>query len=166
MISLDDARRQCRIVDDSEDESLQTYIDSARGFLESNYAVALSESAFESDFRVSTKYQNRFYIPMRPLLSVESAVLDGVEIAPPAIRIGTYVAFLEFPQDLPQGSYLTVKYTAGYRDGQIPEEIKQAARLLVAHYYDNRNPETSQSVNRIEYAVEALMAKYKRIIVA
>lgn len=62
---------------------------------------------------------------------------------------------------------IKVTFTAGYGDeaGDVPEPIRQALLLLIAHFYENREPfnisTSGNSVEPIPWTVEALIAPYR-----
>lgn len=52
-----------------------------------------------------------------------------------------------------------VRYVAGYAD--LPKPIKQAALLLVGHWYENREAATEAKMNDLPMAVGSLLAPYR-----
>lgn len=44
----------------------------------------------------------------------------------------------------------------------IPEPIKHAARLMVGHWFENREAASEKSVKAIDWAVEALVGRYRK----
>ncbi|MBX3014850.1 MAG: head-tail connector protein [Caldilineaceae bacterium] len=60
---------------------------------------------------------------------------------------------------LQAGSPITVDYVAGYGDEPqyVPERYRQAIRLLVAHWYENREVAAEKQQTELPYAVKALL---------
>ncbi len=60
---------------------------------------------------------------------------------------------------------ITVRFTAGYGDAAaVPQAIKQAILLLVAHWYENREATIGGAIQReIPFAVEALLWPYRAL---
>lgn len=58
---------------------------------------------------------------------------------------------------------VSVVFTAGYRDvGQVPDDIKAAARLLIGHFFGNRSATEGEKVpQEIELGVERLICRYR-----
>ncbi|MEY4402914.1 MAG: hypothetical protein RIR91_949 [Verrucomicrobiota bacterium] len=55
-----------------------------------------------------------------------------------------------------------VTFVCGYSGPQtVPQPILQALRLLVGHYYENREAATAGSISAMPFAVDALLAPYK-----
>lgn len=64
-----------------------------------------------------------------------------------------------WPATREQFNAVTIRYTAGYgAAAAVPESIKAAIKLLVAHLFENREPVNVGSiVNELPFAVEALL---------
>ena len=64
-------------------------------------------------------------------------------------------------------SSVRIRYTAGYKTGgpdclKIPEEIKQALKLLIGHFYENRESVVVGTVaNKVPFSVEALLYPFR-----
>ena len=59
---------------------------------------------------------------------------------------------------------IEIEFTAGYGDNpsDVPEPILQALKLLVAHWYEVRNPvHIGQMATRVPDTVSSLLAPYK-----
>jgi len=64
--------------------------------------------------------------------------------------------FIPWPLDA-----VVIEFVCGYGDtsDKVPEKVKQAMKLLIAHWYERRTPlpETGQAPGEIEFAVSALL---------
>lgn len=58
-----------------------------------------------------------------------------------------------------------IRFVAGYGSGaaNVPEGIKQAMLLLIAHWYENREPVTDMNMKEIPETVNALLWPYRVI---
>lgn len=58
---------------------------------------------------------------------------------------------------------ITVRFTAGYGDATaVPEAIKAAIKLLVAHFYENREPVViGKAMNDLPLTIEALLWPFR-----
>lgn len=45
----------------------------------------------------------------------------------------------------------------------VEDDIKLALMLLVSHWYENREPVSSDSVNTIPFGVDAILKQYRKI---
>lgn len=160
-ITLEQAKQQCRIDDDivEDNDWLTDAISEAREFIEGYLQSSIMPTVWEiqaSSFPWT--YPSAIHLPMGPLIAVESFSYldrDGVrqELAGPgafrAVPNGTTGFLLPAfntawpPTRTEQGSLL-IQYRAGYVDGgspeaaQVPRAIARATKLLVAHWYENR----------------------------
>jgi len=167
-IDLDDARVQCQIDADitDEDDLIDSYIAAATSFCESYTGRPLitQEKKFIGGFCPQ--------IELTPnLLSVESITytdVDGDEQTLPtssyyidtASVVGRVIPLDAWPQvqaNHPQP--VTVNFTCGYGDADaVPDNIKQCMRLLVGHFYRNREPIiVGASATTLDFSVDALL---------
>lgn len=57
-------------------------------------------------------------------------------------------------------------YTTGYTAGLAPKPLQVAVRLLVAHWYENREPvNIGNIVNELPFAVDNILRLYRRVTV-
>ena len=62
---------------------------------------------------------------------------------------------------------LRVRYTAGWTDGLQPTPVQLAGKLLVGHWYENREAVVVQGAvpHEVPLAVDRLLAPYRRVVV-
>lgn len=60
---------------------------------------------------------------------------------------------------------IEIDITAGYGDAasDVPEALRQAVRLLVAHWYENRGLATTGAITVLPATVAALLAPYRML---
>ncbi len=80
---------------------------------------------------------------------------------------GSYLRFKDdysYPTDLAETQAVAVEFTAGYgTPDQVPAAIRQAALLLVGHWYANREAVNVGNITTaLPFAVEALLAPFRR----
>ena len=67
-----------------------------------------------------------------------------------------------WPVSLRDHSSLVVRYTAGWATAYaVPQAIKQAVQLLVAHWYEQRSAGLAGGMGPVAYGVEALLMPYR-----
>lgn len=68
-----------------------------------------------------------------------------------------------WPVTRAQQGAVNITYTAGYGDqpAQVPIAIKQAIKILVSHFYENREPAAPGIVTPVMISAEALMWMYR-----
>ncbi len=171
-ISLDEARKQCRITGTDNDDSLRMYIEAARNHVESITENALVESTYVFNFNS----EQPCYKIFRPIVSITTFEYRIVT------NTGTYSGSLtgsDYHLDSKQGlitlndSTMTdiyvqsnaVKITAVVGEaniGDIKGSIKLAMLLLIGHWHENREDSISGTIIApIPMGVDSLLAPYK-----
>lgn len=117
-------------------------IDIPRGNLQSINSVSYKNS----DGVVTTLAETKEYVVSK------SGVLG--RISPPYAQ--PWPPFIPFPLDA-----VVIEFTCGYGDtaDSVPQRVKQAIKLLVSHWYENRTPlsDTGQAPGEIGFSVSALL---------
>jgi uncharacterized phiE125 gp8 family phage protein len=175
-ISLADAKAQCR-VDITEDD----------GYLDNLIAVARRVCEEWSSPRLAMLSQTWLYLadqfpssdtielevaPLQSVTSIKYTDEDGVTTTfastnyvvdtysrPGRIRLKSSAAWPAVT--LREVNGLVIEFVAGYGNTAtaVPEHIRHAVRLLVEHWYENREPVASAgSMKEIPFTVSALMA--------
>lgn len=173
-IELADARVQCQIDADITDENdlIDSYIAAATNFCEqyTGRPLITQEKQYIGGFCHN--------IELTPnLLSVESITyidVNGDEqtlttssyYIDTASVIGRIIPLEPWPQvqaNHPQP--ITISFTCGYGDAaDVPESIKQCIRLLVGHFYRNREPiVVGVSAESLDFSVDALLNQYRLV---
>ena len=147
-ISLQDAKAWLRVDDDFEDAVIQQLIDTAARHIENVYGVVSVEQGRTFCF-------DRFSVEMRlPCNPVNPAIvalkyydLDGEQVpfvgARAVERDGTFWLFPPIGEAWPRSASapgaVQVIATVGYADDAVPDDIKQATRLLIDHWFTTRD---------------------------
>lgn len=99
-----------------------------------------------SEGEVTTLEENQHYV-------VSTRGVLG-RISPPYAQ--PWPPFVPFPLDA-----VVIEFTCGYGDtaDKVPERVKQAMKLLISHWYEQRTPlsETKQLPEEIAFTVSALL---------
>ena len=61
---------------------------------------------------------------------------------------------------------IVVRYVVGWAGADVPGPIKSAILLLVSHLYEQRTPETTAALNKVSFAVDALLSPYRLVSLA
>lgn len=167
--------------EDGEDQDLviEQLLDAAVAHLDGDQGIlgrALVTQTWRQDFRDWGGGCLR--LPLFPVASITSVVYVDADDADQTVLAadyqlladdaGYYVQFDEdydFPNLTDEfGARVKVTYVAGQAVASVPAAIKQAIKLLVAHWYENREGviigTTSASV---PMAVDMLVAPYRRV---
>jgi uncharacterized phiE125 gp8 family phage protein len=176
-ISLDDAKRQCRVLDDNEDDYIQSLVTVARKTLE---RICWSSFITQTWQYWWDHFSWKLYIPRPPLrypINTTTSVVAFEYVPPSATGSSTFVAVdptvweLSAQDELPflRVQYLkTMPITRGYRDDvrltvktgygdspeDVPDPIRHAIKMYVAHLYPHRGDEPAEFPRQIWDLVE------------
>lgn len=169
-VSLDEAKAHARVDIEDDDALFDAWITRAREhceaitqrqFITATYAMLMDgfPMGYRSDvFRATDRREGYdILLPRPPLVSVETIVYKDTAGISRTIDAAVYIVsdFDEpgrvalangatWPQALDEINAVRIDYTAGYGAAEdVPESIKQAMLLLIAHWNENR--EATQS---------------------
>lgn len=160
---------------DTEDPLITSYIKSAQEMLEIDLGRSLAEQTFELHF---DSFPEKIYLrrpPVNSITFVKYFDIDGVEqtLAADKYQFDQYarrpyiVPAIDttFPETQ-EGkiSAVRVKYVAGY--ATAPEGIKQALKLIVASWFENREETVSgisQQALPKHVGLDSILAKYRMV---
>lgn len=158
-VSLDQAKQQCKLEadDTDEDELIAGFIGAARKYVEDATGLILVRRALTKTFEDwgecdtwndRARRGRHLTLAVQPIVSVDTVTyIDPDEVeqtyASPIVRIGDvftriYPALGGGWPALSCRGGVTVAYTAGYAEGEVPETAVQAMLLMIAHFYANR----------------------------
>ncbi|MDQ3275172.1 MAG: head-tail connector protein [Actinomycetota bacterium] len=175
-ITLAEAKAHCRVTHSAEDDLIGAYVSAAR-----QYAEEYTRRAFVTQTWRATldafpyRSGSRLLLPRPPLLAVtEVAYTDGSGVSQ-IVAAGSYTSIAdpvapyllplyaaEWPTARDYTGAVRVTYTAGYgAAAAVPEAIKSAIRLMVAHFSANREAVVTGTISTMPMAVEALLGPYR-----
>ena len=182
-VSLQEVKQHLRLVvgDETyttEDGTLQIYLDAAVSHLDGYSGVlgrCLVTQTWRQDFDAFAKCM-RLPLLAATVASVKYRAPTGTlstvastEYSLKSDDFGSYVRFNDdyvFPGELAQSQAVLIEFTAGYgAAADVPAAIKAAILLLVGHFYINRLAATSEPVNVVPMAVDALITPFRRMSV-
>lgn len=181
VVTLDEARSQCRIDQSDEDALLQSYIQASGQHIEDVTGRQRLTATWELSLDGFSCWID---VPKPPLRSVTSItyvdqagvtqtwaasnykVLGAVGANPsPTARRGrielAYGAF--WPITRWESGSVMVRFSAGYGDAsKVPTALKQAQLMLISHWYRNREPVNIGNItSTLPMAVDALLGPYR-----
>lgn len=182
-VTLDEARAQARLTTNDEDGLLAGYILAAREYTENLLGRALLNQTFNATFdfcwpKIWDREHPRIAVELQraPLVSVSSITYTDeagqIQTLPPGqyrVLTARTVGLVEpvygvtWPTPRWQAEAITVQFVAGYGStGNVPEPIRQAILMLVAHYVNNREDVVIGGVPvTVPRGFEALIAPYR-----
>jgi uncharacterized phiE125 gp8 family phage protein len=168
-ISLDTAKLQCRVLDDDEDDLIETYITAARRYVENITSSILVQREIVEQRDEFGDYLELYYRPIvTDSVEIEYIDADGspqdyVDFFAQTSRSPARIYATDDWPTLFEHGGVTVTYTAGYEEGEEPPELLQAMLLLIGHWYANREAVNIGDIPaEVQLAVESLCAQHWR----
>lgn len=183
-IGLDEAKAACRIEHDDEDGFIQDCIDAAVALLDGPFGMLGRAIVTQSwTLRCAAKgVAGRIELPLCPVTQVtaikthDGETLNTQTVAEWDVQLARFSTLLYPPNgawpamDATRVDALQVTVSAGGDPalaagaiGCVPASIKQAVKLLVAHWHANRGLVTVGSITQeIEFGLLALLANERR----
>jgi uncharacterized phiE125 gp8 family phage protein len=174
-VSLAEAKAFLRVEHDDDDGVITPLIASARLYVEAQTRRALVTQQWRLTLDAWPR-SGRIAVRPAPLQSLDAVnVYDDEDIAH-AVDVtafvldaaGSNLAFAPWalPQPSRRAAGIALDITAGYGDAAIdvPEPLRQAIRLLTAHWYDNRGLAVpGATIATLPATVPALLSPYRMV---
>lgn len=167
-ITVAEAKAHARILTDADDALIGMLVKAARRHAEARCNRSLAVQEYELTLDGLPCGLAPLEPPRPPLVAVESIAyrpwpgVSEVALAPETFRVvpgtpGLVVPLEPWPSAAGPAS-VTVRYTAGWTAEDLPEDARLALLMLVAHWYDRREPiVTGTIVAEVPMTVAALL---------
>jgi hypothetical protein len=151
-VTVAEAKAFCRAENSTaaQDNLFALWIRAARTKIEAYTGLSLIPRNIVA---VLSNPQGNMELPFGPVTGTPTFV-DTEDVAQEITTYGLDFPYVKLPFD-----YSKVTYTAGYADGECPDELKQAILLQVCFFWENRGDQMS---NAYAPMVIAICQKYKR----
>ncbi|MBB5684296.1 head-tail connector protein [Sphingobium boeckii] len=168
-ISLELAKAQCRVLDDSEDDLISGYIVAAREFAEVHTGHVLMQRTVTETFR---HFASPIMLLWRPVASISGITykdsdgtaqtyVDAVYDADAApVEIYPLTAWPETRRN----GVVKVAYLAGYEADAVPQALKVAMLQMVAHWHANREAVAAGSMVEVPQTAMDILDKYRPVL--
>jgi len=176
-ISVAEAKAHLRIDADDEDALIASLIVAGRTLIERNLGLALVTQGW-SYFLDHWPERGCISLPLTPVQAVSAVTVydeDGgasvLDASSYAVDVLSAPARLTLTSATPSvGTRLfnafEVAFTAGYGDAasDVPQPVRQAVLLLVAHWFEHREPvEFGAGPQQVPAIVAGLLQPYRRV---
>jgi len=180
-LTLEEVKLHLKVETDADDNLITSLITAARETAEVFTGRAIASQVLEYILDCFPDSSDVIYLPRPPLeelSSVKYRDYQGVETewdsqnyvvdsdSMPARITLAYGKY--FPDFTPYpAASVRIRYTTGYRSGgqdslKMPEQINQALKLIIGHFYENRESVVVGTVaNKVPFSVEALLYPYR-----
>jgi len=165
VLSLEDARAQCRVLHTDEDTQIAAYRNAAVAHVERVSGVILSPAHFEWT-------GDRFPcdLPVGPLTAVDPVTYLGSDLVEATYEGARLVNGRLAPA---VGGYwpahygqVTVQFAVGLASPDQAPDLIAAVRLLIAHWFANREAVNIGNItSELPLAVEALIQTHRKVMV-
>lgn len=173
-LSLDDAKRFLRVEHDDDDATIAALIAAARSHVEALTRRALMTQSWRF-VRDHWPEDGRIRLRTGPLQALAAARVIDAEGNAAALDAGLFVVdraadtLAALPWALPApgraaGIELDVTLGFGTAAGDVPDVLRHAIRLLLAHWYENRGlVGIGQSVAMMPPTVAAMLTSFRAV---
>ena len=173
-VSLGDAKAHLRVDTNTEDTFISSLITTSRLQVEAILALALITQSWTWRFDAWSRKNVTF--PIGPVSNVASVRVQNSDLSYTTLNPSTYIVDgrAEPPRLIPVGGLfaspgvaalgIEIAFTAGYGAtvADVPSALKQAILLLVAHWFENREPVVDGApLVRFPDAVIGLLEPYR-----
>jgi uncharacterized phiE125 gp8 family phage protein len=175
-VTRTEAKTQARVYSSSEDTYVDSLIAAARRYLErvtGRQIVTATWGGFLDDFPADRRY---IELPAYPLASVSfikyrdtaAGTLQTWDSANYIVDTATEpgLVFLAPDVDWPdvqedRRNAVEVEFIAGQAAASVPADIKHLVKILVAHWFENREPADTAGMKELPYSIRSMIRALK-----
>ena len=164
-VSLAEVKDHIRVTDASEDALIAAALAAAVRAVEARASLALMTQMWR--LRLDAAPEETLILPIAPVASVDAVTVSGAGVDPSAYEValgspGRMRVAAPWPAPAAAIGDVTIDFTAGYASAaDVPAPLKQAALMLTAHFYENRESAGEARVYTVPRSVDALIAPYR-----
>lgn len=175
-VSVAEAKDHLRVDQDHEDALIASLILTSRLHIETALGLALIDQAWQWTFDTWPKRMRTVTLPLRPVsaiteiatrdeadavtvMAADAYELDGNHVPPRLIRKAD-----QWPAPGKMHGGIEISFIAGFGASadDVPQPIRHALMLLVAHWYEHRDPiEIGSERAAVPGAVSTLLTPYR-----
>ena len=178
IVTLSEAKLHCRVDSSDEDTLISNLVTAAVSYLD-GYSGILGRALITQTWRVDyAAFEEFMRLPVCNLISVLTVTYYDVNNAQQTLADTVYSSLSDtggpfialktnqsWPATYIRPDAVRVNWTAGYgaAAANVPMPIRQAALLLVGHWYENRATVNVGNITSIiPFTVDALIAPFRR----
>jgi len=150
-VTLEEVKLHLRVDGTEEDSLISALITAARQKAEEYTKRAFITQSWELAL---DSVSGKVYLPRPPVQAINEVILDGEIVSTENYAlVGQDVFCAKIPLNAVNPAGLVIRYASGYGNTatDVPQAVRQAILMLVAHLYEAREGETPQ----VEYEIQA-----------
>lgn len=177
-ITLAEAKSQLRVDHSDEDGKIEALIAAATSYLDGRTGV-LGRCLVTQTWELTLDEfpAEEIELPLGPVASVTSVTYVDIAGVTQTVSESDYyvdnaslsawvLPEIEWPNTMQAANAVTVRFVAGTAVADVPPALKHALLLLVAHWYENRQPVSIGGAPvEMPFAVDALLVPFRRVFV-
>ncbi len=171
-VTLSELKAHLRVTHEDEDALIAGVLVAAARAVEARGGLALMPQQWR--LSLDRPPAETIFFPFSPVASLDAVTVTDGEGTPQAIDISLYEFAAGSPGRLrPAGPWpapgialdgVRLDFTAGYEDADaVPDPLKQAVKLLAAHFYEARETAVESRLYSVPQSVDALIAPYREV---
>ena len=176
-VTVSEAKAHLRVDGTAEDTLIGSLILTSRLHIEAALGLALMTQSWRLSLDVWPNGRE-LELPLRPLQSLSSVKVVAADGTSETVPSNSYVVDIDgtpprlvrnggrWPQPEKAANGIEIEFTAGFGDeaADVPAPIRQALLMLIAHWYEHRDPiEVGSRETLIPAAVSDLLAPYRTV---
>jgi uncharacterized phiE125 gp8 family phage protein len=175
-VTLADAKAHCRVDGTAEDAFIDSLIVTSRLHIEAALDLALVTQSWT--LRLDRWPDGReVSLPLRPIQSIDEIAITGIDGVPAPLASDSYwldgngtpprliAKSSGFPEPGVTALGIEIAFTAGFgaTASDVPQAIRLALLMLIAHWFENREPVAAGTgeASRIPDTVSELLAPFR-----
>lgn len=164
-LSLDDAKAHLRVDHDEEDALITSLAQAAHNVVSEAIGRVLTEETWTVALSGAS---GDLVLPVRPVKSVDAIAYFDADDAPQTATVSDFYLFQHpdrpsmrpkdgkaWPTVRLRDDAMTITLTAGM--DAVPDELINAMKLLVGHWYQNREAASEKSLSEAPMAVQLIL---------
>ncbi|MEM8772641.1 MAG: head-tail connector protein [Pseudomonadota bacterium] len=166
-VTLSEMKNHLRLTDAAEDAVVASALAAATRSVEARGGLALMTQGWR--LTLDARPEETLFLPIAPVTAIDAVTVSGVAVDPSAYEFapGSPARFRPSrPWPAPQERIggVTIDFSAGYASaGEAPPPLRQAVKLLAAHFFENREAATETRTFSVPATVDALIAPFREV---
>ena len=163
-ITLEEAKKHLEIQHAADDDMIQSMLDAAIDYVETESGKNLSEKLVRQEAGAFGRQVRLFRGPIQSIERVEyDPVGGGAPLEFTGHRFLNGRLLTAAGHRFPPASAVRVSYIAGFKPGEMPPALGHAVKLLLGHFYANREAvNVGNIVSEFPHGVASILRSHRK----